>query len=425
MTPSPGRPGRPRTRQGGGRAQARGPRAAGPGARLPDRGGHFGRYGGRFVPETLMSPLIELERAWAAARRDRSFQARLARLLSDYAGRPTPLWEAARLGEHCGGARIYLKREDLCHTGAHKINNVLGQGLLAERMGKRRIIAETGAGQHGVATATVAALLGLECDVYMGTEDIERQSLNVFRMRLLGARVVPVESGSRTLKDAVNEALRDWVTNVRTTYYLLGSALGPHPYPVMVRDFHTVIGREARRQVRAATGRGPDYLLACVGGGSNAIGLFHPFIGYRAVRIVGVEAGGHGLASGRHGASLCAGRVGVLHGSMSYLLQDEDGQVATAHSISAGLDYPGVGPELAYYKDAGRFEFVSATDEEALAAFQALARLEGIMPALESAHAVAHAMRLAKGLPRRQTIVVGLSGRGDKDVQVVSGALGR
>ena len=425
MTQSPGRPGRPRARQGGGRALAGGPPAAGVGAGLPDRGGHFGRYGGRFVPETLMSPLIELERAWAAARRDRSFQARLARLLSDYAGRPTPLWEAARLGEHCGGARIYLKREDLCHTGAHKINNVLGQGLLAERMGKRRLIAETGAGQHGVATATVAALLGLECDVYMGTEDIERQSLNVFRMRLLGARVVPVESGSRTLKDAVNEALRDWVTNVGTTYYLLGSALGPHPYPVMVRDFHTVIGREARRQVRAATGRGPDYLLACVGGGSNAIGLFHPFIGDRAVRIVGVEAGGHGLASGRHGASLCAGRVGVLHGSMSYLLQDEDGQVATAHSISAGLDYPGVGPELAYYKDAGRFEFVSVTDEEALAAFQALARLEGIMPALESAHAVAHAMRLAKGLPRRQTIVVGLSGRGDKDVQVVSGALGR
>jgi len=425
MTPTPGRQGRPRAPRGGGRAQAGGPRAAGLGARLPDGGGHFGRYGGRFVPETLMSPLVELERAYAAARRDRGFQARLARLLGDYAGRPTPLWAAARLGEHCGGARIYLKREDLCHTGAHKINNVLGQGLLAERMGKRRIIAETGAGQHGVATATVAALLGLECDVYMGTEDIERQSLNVFRMRLLGARVVPVESGSRTLKDAVNEALRDWVTNVRTTYYLLGSALGPHPYPVMVRDFHTVIGREARRQVRAATGRGPDYLLACVGGGSNAIGLFHPFIGDRRVRIVGVEAGGHGLASGRHGASLCAGRVGVLHGSMSYLLQDEDGQVATAHSISAGLDYPGVGPELAYYKDAGRFEFVSVTDEEALAAFQALARLEGIMPALESAHAVAHAMRLAKGLPRRQTIVVGLSGRGDKDVQVVSGALGR
>jgi tryptophan synthase beta chain len=405
-----------------GRARSAGGR---PPRSLPDRDGHFGRYGGRFVPETLMSPLLDLERAWTAARRDRGFQTRLGELLRDYAGRPTPLWEARRLTEHCGGARIYLKREDLCHTGAHKINNVLGQGLLAERMGKRRLVAETGAGQHGVATATVAALLGLECDVYMGTEDIERQSLNVFRMRLLGARVIPVESGSRTLKDAVNEALRDWVTNVRTTYYLLGSALGPHPYPVMVREFHAVIGREARRQFRAATGRGPDYLVACVGGGSNAIGLFYPFIGDRPVRIVGVEAGGHGLATGRHGASLCAGRVGVLHGSMSYLLQDEDGQVATAHSISAGLDYPGVGPELAYYKDAGRFDFVSVTDEEALAAFQALAKLEGIMPALESAHAVAHAMRLAKGLGRRRTIVVGLSGRGDKDVQVVSGALGR
>ena len=394
------------------------------GRRLPDSGGHFGRYGGRFVPETLMSPLIELERAYTAARGDRKFQTRLAGLLRDYAGRPTPLYEAARLSEQCGGARLYLKREDLCHTGAHKINNVLGQGLLAQRMGKRRLIAETGAGQHGVATATVAALLGLECDVYMGTEDIERQSLNVFRMRLLGARVIPVAAGSRTLKDAVNEALRDWVTNVRTTYYLLGSALGPHPYPMMVRDFHSVIGREVKRQFRAATGRRPDYLIACVGGGSNAIGLFHPFIGDRAVRIVGVEAGGHGIASGRHGASLCAGRVGVLHGSMSYLLQNDDGQVATAHSISAGLDYPGVGPELAYYKDTGRFEFVSITDEEALAAFQTLARLEGIMPALESSHAVAHAMRLAKGLPRRQSIVVGLSGRGDKDVQVVSGALG-
>jgi tryptophan synthase beta chain len=391
---------------------------------LPDRDGHFGRFGGRFVPETLMSPLIDLERAYAAARRDRRFQARLRQLLRDYAGRPTPLYEATRLTEHCGGARIFLKREDLCHTGAHKINNVLGQGLLAWRMGKRRLIAETGAGQHGVATATVAALLGLECDVYMGTEDIERQSLNVFRMRLLGARVVPVESGSRTLKDAVNEALRDWVTNVRTTYYLLGSAMGPHPYPMMVRDFHSVIGREARRQFRAATGRLPDHVLACVGGGSNAIGLFHAFIGDRRVRIVGVEAGGHGIPSGRHGASLSAGRAGVLHGSMSYLLQNDDGQVATAHSISAGLDYPGVGPELAYYKDTGRFEFVSITDEEALAAFQSLARLEGIMPALESAHAVAYAMKLAKGLPRRQAIVVGLSGRGDKDVQVVSGALG-
>ena len=392
--------------------------------RLPDAGGHFGRYGGRFVPETLMSPLIELEHAYAAAKRDRRFHARLATLSRDYAGRPTPLYEAARLTEHCGGARIYLKREDLCHTGAHKINNVLGQGLLAQRMKRRRIIAETGAGQHGVAAATVAALLGLECDVYMGTEDIERQSLNVFRMRLLGAKVIPVESGSRTLKDAVNEALRDWVTNVRTTYYLLGSALGPHPYPMMVRDFHSVIGREVKRQFRAATGRLPDCLLACVGGGSNAIGLFHPFLGDGGVRIIGVEAGGHGIASGRHGASLSAGRVGVLHGSMSYLLQNDDGQIATAHSISAGLDYPGVGPELAYYKDTGRFEFVSITDEEALAAFESLARLEGIMPALESAHAVAHAMKLAKGLPRRQSIVVGLSGRGDKDVQIVSGALG-
>jgi len=391
----------------------------------PDARGHFGIYGGRFVAETLMPLILAVEQAYNAAKDDPNFHAELAYYLDHYVGRPSPLYFAERLTRHFGGAKLYFKRDELNHTGAHKINNVLGQVLLARRMGKRRIIAETGAGQHGVATATVAALLGLECDVYMGTEDIERQSLNVFRMRLLGARVVPVESGSRTLKDAVNEALRDWVTNVRTTYYLLGSALGPHPYPVMVRDFHTVIGREARRQVRAATGRGPDYLLACVGGGSNAIGLFHPFIGDRAVRIVGVEAGGHGLASGRHGASLCAGRVGVLHGSMSYLLQDEDGQVATAHSISAGLDYPGVGPELAYYKDAGRFEFVSITDEEALAAFQALARLEGIMPALESAHAVAHAMRLAKGLPRRQTIVVGLSGRGDKDVQVVSGALGR
>jgi len=370
-----------------------------------------------------MSPLIELERAYEAARRDRRFQARLAGLSREYAGRPTPLYETLRLTEHCGGARIYLKREDLCHTGAHKINNVLGQGLLAQRMKKQRLIAETGAGQHGVATATVAALLGLECEVYMGTEDIERQSLNVFRMRLLGAKVIPVESGSRTLKDAVNEALRDWVTNVRTTYYLLGSALGPHPYPMMVRDFHSVIGREVKRQFRARTGRLPDSLLACVGGGSNAIGLFHPFIGDRQVRIIGVEAGGHGIASGRHGASLSAGHVGVLHGSMSYVLQNDDGQIATAHSISAGLDYPGVGPELAYYKDTGRFEFVSITDEEALAAFESLARLEGIMPALESAHAVAHAMRLAKGLSRRQAIVVGLSGRGDKDVQVVSAAL--
>jgi tryptophan synthase beta chain len=391
--------------------------------RLPDAQGHFGRYGGRFVPETVMAPLIELERAYAAARRDRHFRARLRALLADYAGRPTPLYFANRLTEECGGARIYLKREDLCHTGAHKINNVLGQALLAARMGKKRVIAETGAGQHGVATATAAALLGLECEVYMGAEDVERQALNVFRMRLLGARVIPVESGSRTLKDAINEAMRDWVTNVRTTYYCLGSALGPHPYPMMVRDFHTVIGQETRVQSRRAFGRLPDVLVACVGGGSNAIGLFHPFIGERRVRIVGVEPGGHGIATGRHGATLTAGAVGVLHGTMSYFLQNDDGQIATAHSISAGLDYPGVGPEHAYYKDTGRFEFVSITDEEALAGFQALTRLQGIMPALESAHAVAHAMRLAKSLPRSKVIVVGLSGRGDKDVQVVARAL--
>ena len=394
-------------------------------ATLPDARGHFGRFGGRFVPETLMAPLIELEQAWASAKRDPKFQRRLGDLMRDYAGRPTPLYFAERLSEQCGGARIYLKREDLCHTGAHKINNVLGQALLAERMKKRRVIAETGAGQHGVATATAAALLGLECEVYMGAEDVERQALNVFRMRLLGARVISVESGSRTLKDAINEALRDWVTNVRTTYYLLGSALGPHPYPMMVRDLHSVIGREARRQAQRVLGKLPDAVVACVGGGSNAIGLFHAFIGDRRVRIVGVEPGGEGISTGRHGASMTAGAVGVLHGCMSYLLQNDDGQIATAHSISAGLDYPGVGPEHAYYRDTGRFEFVSATDAEALEGFEALTRLEGIMPALESAHAVAHAMRLAKSLPRTKAIVVGLSGRGDKDVHVVAKALGK
>jgi tryptophan synthase beta chain len=393
-------------------------------AKLPDRRGHFGAYGGRFVPETLMEPLIELERAYRAARQDRGFRARLRDLLRDYAGRPTPLYFAARLSEQYGGARIFLKREDLCHTGAHKINNVLGQALLAVRMRKERLVAETGAGQHGVATATAAALFGLACEVYMGAEDVERQALNVFRMRLLGGRVIPVETGSRTLKDAINEALRDWVTNVRTTHYLLGSALGPHPYPMMVRDFHTVIGREARQQARRQIGRLPDVVVACVGGGSNAIGLFHPFIGDRGVRIVGVEPGGHGISTGRHGATLTAGRVGVLHGTMSYFLQNDDGQIATAHSISAGLDYPGVGPEHAYYKDTGRFEFVSITDEEAMEGFQALTRLEGIMPALESAHAVAHAVRLAKTLSPSQVIVVGLSGRGDKDVHVVAKALG-
>jgi tryptophan synthase beta chain len=391
--------------------------------RWPDAAGHFGPYGGRFVPETLMAPLLELEAAYRRARRDPRFQATLRALLRDYAGRPTPLYFARRVTEHVGGARIYFKREDLCHTGAHKINNVLGQGLLAVRMGKRRVIAETGAGQHGVATATAAALLGLECDVYMGAEDMERQALNVFRMRLLGARVVPVDAGSRTLKDAINEALRDWVTHVRTTYYLLGSALGPHPYPMMVRDFQAVIGRETRRQALAALGRLPDVLVACVGGGSNAIGLFYPFLGDRRVRLVGVEAAGHGLASGRHGASLTAGRVGVLHGCMTYVLQDPHGQIATAHSISAGLDYPGVGPEHAYYKDTGRVEVATITDEEALEAFRVLSRLEGLMPALESAHAVAHAMTLAKELGRSGAVVVGLSGRGDKDVQVVARAL--
>ena len=391
---------------------------------LPDAGGHFGRFGGRFVPETLMSPLIELDRAYRAARRDRGFRHRLHELLSTYAGRPTPLYFAERLTGHSGGARIYLKREDLCHTGAHKINNVLGQALLAARMDKPRIVAETGAGQHGVAAATAAALLGLRCEVYMGSVDVARQALNVYRMKLLGATVIPVESGSRTLKDAVNEALRDWVTNVRTTYYLLGSAMGPHPYPMMVRDFHRVIGEETRAQSRKATGRLPDLLVACVGGGSNAIGLFWPFIKDSRVRIVGVEAGGHGIGTGKHGASLGAGAVGVLHGSMSYVLQNDDGQIAEAHSISAGLDYPGVGPEHAYYKELGRFQYASVTDAEALEGFRSLARLEGIMPALESAHAVAYAMRAAAGMKKTQTVVVGLSGRGDKDVHTVGEALG-
>ena len=392
-------------------------------AALPDADGHFGRFGGRFVPETLMAPLMELERAFHAARKDTRFRRRLGDLLRHYAGRPTPLYFAERLTRHVGGARIFLKREDLCHTGAHKVNNVLGQALLAQRMGKKRIIAETGAGQHGVASATAAALLGLDCEVYMGSVDIERQALNVFRMRLLGARVIPVESGSRTLKDAVNEALRDWVTNVRTTYYLLGSVMGPHPYPMMVRDFHRVIGEETRVQVRRQAGRLPDLLVACVGGGSNAIGLFWPFIKDRRVRVVGVEPGGHGLKSGKHGASITAGAVGVLHGSMSYLLQNDDGQVTEAHSISAGLDYPGVGPEHAYYKDAGRFEYEAATDDEALEAFQTLTRLEGLMPALESAHAVAYAMRAARRMKKSEIVVVGLSGRGDKDVHTVGQAL--
>jgi tryptophan synthase beta chain len=369
-----------------------------------------------------MTPLVELERAYRDASRDPAFRRRLRELQVEYVGRPTPLTYAARLTGEAGGARIYLKREDLCHTGAHKINNTLGQGLLAARMGKRRIIAETGAGQHGVATATVAALLGLDCEVYMGEEDMARQALNVFRMDLLGARVIPVRSGSRTLKDAMNEALRDWVTNVRTTYYCVGSTAGPHPYPHMVRDLQAVIGREVRRQLR---GGPPDVLVACVGGGSNALGLFHAFVGDPAVRLVGVEAAGAGLASGQHAAPLSAGTPGILHGSLSYLLQDEDGQVRPAHSVSAGLDYPGVGPEHAWLKDTGRAEYVAVTDAEALEAFGLLARLEGLIPALESAHAVAHAMTLARTLPREARIVVGLSGRGDKDVDAVRALGGR
>jgi tryptophan synthase beta chain len=392
------------------------------GPKLPDRSGHFGVFGGRYVPETLMTPLIELAEAYEKAKKDPAFQRHLAHLLRSYAGRPTPLTSADRLTRHLGGARIFLKREDLCHTGAHKINNTLGQGLLAVRMGKPRLIAETGAGQHGVATATVAALLGLDCEIYMGEEDVERQSLNVVRMKLLGAKVTPVGSGSKTLKDAMNETLRDWVTNVRTTYYLIGSTAGPHPYPMMVRDFQCVIGKEARSQLRSVERSSPDLLIACVGGGSNSLGLFFPFLSEN-VKMVGVEAGGLGIQSGHHGAPLNAGTPGVLHGSYSYLLQDADGQIAPAHSISAGLDYPGVGPEHSWLKETGRAEYVSITDEEALEGFQLLARLEGIMPALESAHAIAYAVKAAPKLSRDQRIIICLSGRGDKDVQVVAQAL--
>ncbi|GBD14428.1 Tryptophan synthase beta chain [bacterium HR25] len=394
------------------------------GLSLPDQRGRFGPFGGRYVPETLVPAILELEEAYFAARADPSFQQELTSLLRHYAGRPTPLYFARNLTTHLGGAKLYLKREDLAHTGAHKINNALGQGLLAKRLGKRRIVAETGAGQHGVATATVCAMLGLECVVYMGAEDIRRQMPNVFRMRLLGAEVRPVETGSRTLKDAINEAIRDWVTNVRTTHYLLGSAVGPHPYPMMVRDFQSVIGREARAQLLEAEGRLPDYAIACVGGGSNAIGLFHPFYEDREVRLVGVEAGGEGLETGRHAASLNAGRPGVLHGSLSYLLQDEHGQVQTTHSISAGLDYPGVGPEHAYYRETGRARYVAVTDAQALEGFQLLARTEGIIPALEPAHAIYYAAELARQLPPQQIVLVCLSGRGDKDLGVVAAALG-
>jgi len=389
----------------------------------PDERGHWGVYGGRYVPETLMAPLEELTEAYARVGGDESFRLEFESLLRDYSGRPTPLFFAARLTEAAGGARIFLKREDLSHTGSHKINNALGQVLLARRMGKRRIIAETGAGQHGVATATVCALFGLDCVVYMGAEDVRRQALNVFRMRLLGAEVREVDAGARTLKDAINEALRDWVTSPAETYYLLGSALGPHPYPLMVRDFQCVIGREARAQILARENRLPDALVACVGGGSNSIGLFHPFLSDADVSMIGVEAGGRGGGLGDHAARFNTGgggRPGVLQGTMSYVLQDDDGQIAATHSVSAGLDYPSVGPEHAHLRDAGRVSYVSVSDEDALAAFRTLSELEGIIPALESAHAVAHALRLAAEMRPEQILVVNLSGRGDKDVHTVS-----
>jgi tryptophan synthase beta chain len=379
-------------------------------------GGYFGAYGGQFVPETLIPALRELEFFYTEAREDDRFQAEFAGLLRDYVGRPTPLTFAPRLTAHYGTGKIYLKREDLCHTGAHKINNTIGQILLARRAGKKRIIAETGAGQHGVATATVAARMGLDCQIYMGAEDIERQSLNVRRMEMLGATVIPVTSGSRTLKDATSEAIRDWVTNVESTFYIIGSVVGPHPYPMMVRDFQSVIGREVRAQLLEKEGRLPDMLLACVGGGSNAMGLFHPFLGDAAVGMRGVEAAGHGVDTDKHAATLLRGRPGVLHGSLSYLLQDEDGQVTLAHSISAGLDYPGVGPEHSALKDAGRVTYAAITDEEALSAAHLVARLEGIIPALETAHAFAHLKTLMPGLASGAIVVVNLSGRGDKDM---------
>jgi tryptophan synthase beta chain len=393
---------------------------------VPDYRGRFGAYGGRYVPETLVAPLEELERAYLEASNDESFRKELDDLLHNFAGRPTPLQFAARLTEHLGGAQIYLKREDLLHTGAHKINNCIGQGLLAVRMKKQRVVAETGAGQHGVATATVAARLGLACTVYMGTEDMERQRLNVFRMRLLGAEVIGVEAGSRTLKDAINEAMRDWVTNVRTTHYLLGSVLGPHPYPQMVRDFHKIIGEEAREQILRAAGRLPDHLFACVGGGSNAIGLFHAFLGDAAVKMVGVEAGGRGKSLGEHAARLSnsagfsGARPGVLQGTHTYVLQNSDGQISTTHSISAGLDYPAIGPEHAWLADTCRAEYTAVVDEEAIAAAKLLARTEGIIPALESAHAIAELVKRAPKMKRDEIVIVNLSGRGDKDMETLS-----
>lgn len=387
---------------------------------MPDEAGHFGPYGGMFVAETLMGPLRELREAYEKYLGDPEFQAELDFELQQYVGRPSPLYYAERWSRKLGGARIYLKREDLNHTGAHKINNTVGQALLAKRMGKTRIIAETGAGQHGVASATVAARLGLECVVYMGAEDIERQAMNVFRMKLLGAEVVPVTSGSRTLKDALNEAMRDWVTNVDNTFYIIGTVAGPHPYPAMVRDFQTIIGRESREQILQHEGRLPDALVACVGGGSNAIGLFYPFLEDSEVAIYGVEAAGYGLDTGRHAAPLCAGKPGVLHGNRTYLMEDSHGQIIHTHSISAGLDYPGVGPEHAWLKDSGRANYVSIDDEEALQAFHDLTRIEGILPALESSHALAYVTKLAPGMSQDQIIIVNLSGRGDKDIHTVA-----
>jgi len=391
---------------------------------LPDARGHFGPYGGVFVAETLQAALAELRDAYDACRRDPAFQAELAHELEHYVGRPSPVFHARRLSEQLGGAQIYLKREDLNHTGAHKVNNTMGQALVARRMGKPRVIAETGAGQHGVATATVAARYGMQCVVYMGTEDVARQAQNVYRMKLLGATVVPVASGSRTLKDALNEAMRDWVTNVADTFYIIGTVAGPHPYPMMVRDFNAVVGRECLEQMPALAGRQPDCVLACVGGGSNAMGIFHAYIPHREVRLIGVEAGGLGIGTGKHAATLSAGSPGVLHGNRTYLMQDADGQILETHSISAGLDYPGVGPEHAWLKDSGRAQYVSATDEEALAAFHALCRTEGIIPALESSHALAHAMKIAPALARDRILLVNLSGRGDKDMHTVAKASG-
>ena len=391
---------------------------------LPNERGYFGDYGGRFVPETLLPVLDELTKAYNQAKADPAFWNEFNSLSRDYSGRPTPLYFAKRLTENCGGARIFLKREDLAHTGAHKINNALGQGLLARRMGKRRIIAETGAGQHGVATAAVCAMLGLECIVYMGEEDMRRQSLNVFRMKLMGAEVRAVSGGSKTLKDAINEAIRDWVTNPGDTYYLLGSVVGPYPYPMMVRDFQSVIGKETRGQILDKPGHLPDYIIACVGGGSNAIGIFHPFLNDKNVKLIGVEAAGRGLDSGEHAASLLRGTVGVLHGTKSYVLQDSNGQIRETHSISAGLDYPGVGPEHSYLKDSGRATYVAVSDNEALEGFQLLCNTEGIAPALEPAHAIFYAAKMAGSLEKEQIIVVNLSGRGDKDMDIVAQALG-